>query len=280
MPPDFSDVEYWNARFVTEDEFEWLKHPSDLTSHLEDLLGRIPERDRSVLHIGSGSSTLSLTLRGLVSHPEQVHNVDYSPNAIELGMAMEKKAFGGDSSTYMRWSCVDLLNRRDVLSLGDHDLFHPPCTLIVDKSVADSIACGPDVPLNPRVFATSVEHPFDEHEHEHEDSSSRECSVHPIVLLALHLASLTPPNAYWLSLSFSSNRFLFFTDRAEIEKVGAHLWPTEFWTLDGAEPLHVNNVAGGTTHRDSIVHTPPVYHWLYKLKRTSKSLGLLRGVIV
>ena len=47
-------------------------------------------RNAQVLHVGCGTSDCSV-LRGLVENPRQIHNVDFSEVAVEVGESRDEK---------------------------------------------------------------------------------------------------------------------------------------------------------------------------------------------
>jgi len=94
-PPPFASIDYWDTRFHSNPSaFDWLQPASildaPLTAALLDSWISKPE----ILHIGCGTSLLSYHLREHVETPGQIHNVDFSQEAIELGKRREQEIFG------------------------------------------------------------------------------------------------------------------------------------------------------------------------------------------
>ncbi|THX99028.1 hypothetical protein D6D02_09254 [Aureobasidium pullulans] len=109
MPPSFGDLTYWNTRFSSEENFDWLV--ADFTI-LEPVLREIIDGEKrfvtarvekedggkdgkgktpQILHIGCGNSSLSLKLRELVETATQIHNCDYSSVVIKRQRQREKE---------------------------------------------------------------------------------------------------------------------------------------------------------------------------------------------
>ncbi|KAJ9607892.1 hypothetical protein H2200_007971 [Cladophialophora chaetospira] len=290
--PSFDSETYWDERFAaSQPPFEWLVSLDDTASILEREIGRLTnnlefrsdERDSSILHIGCGTSDLSLILRDFVRWPSQVHNVDFSQRALEHGRQREKQCFGpgasgfnddrdelqhehfGSSLRWMRWSKVDLLSRPSVLSLIHED--DPLYGFIVDKGTSDAIACGELVNLDSRWGNFE------------QGSTSR--TFHPVQILALHLAAVTSSAGRWIVISYSAERFWFLEEEAKrdsdflAQDIAAvvpeeRLEPARFWRLERKERMsafEAESPIGRTVHR------PQICNWLYVLVRTNLSFS-------
>lgn len=96
-PPHFASSRYWDTRFQTNPTaFDWLQPASILDHHLTNALLDCPDQKPYILHIGCGTSLLSYHLRAHVKEPSQIHNVDFSKEAIDLGVRREREIFGGE----------------------------------------------------------------------------------------------------------------------------------------------------------------------------------------
>uniref|UniRef100_A0A914EL97 Methyltransferase type 11 domain-containing protein n=1 Tax=Acrobeloides nanus TaxID=290746 RepID=A0A914EL97_9BILA len=89
----YSERHYWDARFKTEEIYEWL---TDLNSFEHLLLPEIELNDK-ILHIGCGTSRLSHQLFGNGFH--DIINVDFSNTLI---------AKASKEHPEMKWVCDDM----------------------------------------------------------------------------------------------------------------------------------------------------------------------------
>ena len=314
-PPSFGEQDYWNKRFTSNPEpFEWLEAPTALDLHITEALKASDERHPQLLHIGCGTSLLSFHLRAHVDKPEQIHNLDYSSVAVEVGRKREADIFkaeapatearngfldevGVKSSQHdqpepndttevapaqpvMKWSSANLLDHASLLEACRPSTY----SVIVDKSTTDSIACSDDlyVPL-PYHLVTS---PMFSSKTTLTESSE---PLHPVHIMAVHLALVTKPRGRWIALSYSADRYPFLQlqsgnascneagDKAvrdddlddipeEVIK-GGFPDPSTLWRLVGryevepqAPPEDLNN--------NALTHRPKVSHWIYVLERT------------
>lgn len=100
----------------------------------------------------------------------------------------------------MRWSSANLLSHSSLLEVCEPSAY----SVIVDKSTSDSVACSEDVTV-PLPYPIGI------------DSASLISSrgsespepIHPLHILAIHMALLTKPGARWISLSYSEDRYPF-----------------------------------------------------------------------
>ncbi|KAL6247200.1 hypothetical protein RBB50_005543 [Rhinocladiella similis] len=284
-PSDFSSQSYWENRFLArQTPFEWLLSVDDTAGILDPFIrdSANPQKSASILHIGCGTSDLSWRLRDYVSCPNQVHNVDFSDEAVNIGRRREEELLAARQSrrslserhveqneSRMRWTAVDLLSMPRVRSLLDHD--SKPYDVIVDKSTSDAVACGSYIAmLSARKGGGEI------------DESSWPVSVHPVEVLALNLAAVTAVGCRWISISYSESRFWFVerndgdpvkttairtTGNAPPQSDGSHyVAPFVFWRLEKKEQIELPEPEfGGSTHN---IHRPQVFHWLYVLVRT------------
>lgn len=238
---DYSSQTYWSSRFENEQSFEWLTPSFALIPHITRALDDLGANSLKIIHIGCGNSELSLDLRHLVegrlgAPNAKVINIDYAAPALDRMRAAELARFG---DTHMRWEVLDLLDWTTTSQL----LSEPERAVIVDKSCADAIACGPDVRAPLLAGGTRA--------------------VHPMEVLALHLAALVAPGSIWLAVSYSSTRFEFLASQ-EGEKPRA----SDFWQLERRERITAQTESLGN------VHAPEIYHTLFVLKRGTRALDL------
>jgi hypothetical protein len=316
-PPSFGSQEYWDKRFTSNSNpFDWLESPTALDPYLVAALAATKEAKhdsrQQILHIGCGTSLLSYHLRAHVQDPETIHNVDYSKVAIELGQKREVDIYNNvqvniDNNTicgdteppstpkYMRWFAANLLDPNSLV-----ESFQPGAySVIVDKSTSDSIACSDDI---------SVQLPYPVGTVSGEIQPGRPFHfpepIHPLHVLAVHLAWLVKPMARWVSLSYSEDRFPFLNHSElspdtnddpsieppkgssgdeEVNSVDDDLDhdlddipqeliangfpdPSTLWKLEARYAIEVPEPAA--PHESQPVHKPKILHWVYVLRRT------------
>lgn len=127
--PEYYEKTYWDERFVTESEFEWLMGPDELEEFVYPLL-RLPsstaEPSFKVLNAGCGTSNFPKDF--VERFPATVISVDYSPNSVN-------KLSARFSSLPNLQFLVD-----DLLTLDQFN--EQSIDLIFDKSTFDALACS------------------------------------------------------------------------------------------------------------------------------------------
>ncbi|KAL1622818.1 hypothetical protein SLS54_004838 [Diplodia seriata] len=360
-PPPFAQPEYWDQRFAKNPSaFDWLLPANCLDGAIVEALEHAssPSNPRPrLLHIGCGTSVLSLHLRSHVEDPRQVHNTDFSRVAVELGARWERDVFEADTTTAheaseafgceskesvalnqdgasppelvkeptgeeengrkggaelatdhdhdhrhpprMQWSTLDLLSLPSITALASRE--GRRYDIIVDKSTCDAISCGDDVPVplpHPLQMSSSSANsssPSSSSSSPSPSSSSLSSSsspspspsasttvnIHPLHILALHLASLVPPGGRWLALSYSGQRFPFFEPfpaRADEGRLDAELLekgfvhPGRLWRLERKEMVEVEEE--GEDGGGGLVHRPKTAHWVYVMVRSEVEVKL------
>ncbi|KAF2206192.1 hypothetical protein CERZMDRAFT_53729 [Cercospora zeae-maydis SCOH1-5] len=297
--PDFASQEYWDNRFRKDSKpFDWLV-PAKVTHDIaKEVIDKTHVEKPQILHIGCGTAD-SFLLRSLVQHPKHVLNVDYSEPAIQAASKREHDLLasehveslpqpakhdsvqGTQLSPQMRYSCKDLLTLHSALSLlhtqqDDGELFD----LVLDKSTSDSIACGQNIslslpyPLSINGWARRVLG----------SGTTQLRDVHPLHVLAVHLAALTKPGTgRWIVISYSEERFPFLPPFPttlgngllpdDVIQAG-FTHPHQLWRLETKEPIDLDEINETLAERKKrlslgYVHQPKVSHWLYILKRTN-----------
>lgn len=297
--PDFASQEYWDKRFQSDSKpFDWLVPAQALCQVTTDMIDPDIVKKAQILHIGCGTSD-ALALRDLVDGPEQIHNVDYSQPAVDACVKREQEENTGsqelmessenkhDSAQQatpksMHWSCMDLLALHSTLGLlhqrtSEGKLYD----VVLDKSTSDSIACGQDLHLTlpyplsvngwtRRIVGSGTHQPGD---------------VHPLHVLAVHLAALTKPKTgKWVCISYSEDRFPFVPPfpatlsngmlSDDVIKAGfPH--PHQLWRLERKEKIDLDKQEEEETLAErkkrlnaGIIQRPKISHWLYVLRRT------------
>ena len=237
--PSFGSQDYWNKRFTSNSNpFEWLEAPTVLDPYIIDALESTIDSDPQLLHIGCGTSLLSFHLRAHVGNPGQIHNLDYSEVAIDVGRKREAELLRAEgpapeegtesrksfldatritpdqcgqsepatftqsvgSRSAMRWSSANLLDQVSLLKVCKPSAY----SVVVDKSTSDSIACSDDLHVSvPCHIAMSAKHPAEM------ASVAPSEPLHPLHIMAVNLALITKPRGQWISLSYSADRYPF-----------------------------------------------------------------------
>jgi len=108
--------------------------------------------------------------------------------------------------------------------------------------------------------------------------------VHPLHILAIHLALVTRPGARWIALSYSANRFPFlpsYKSGISAEEYDSSLPadviarglpdPSKLWTLVEREPVPSAYGPKEGDLRDGVAQAA-WKHWIYVLERTGEEL--------
>lgn len=274
-PPSFGSSRYWDDRFTADAKpFEWLEAPTALDAHIKEALSTCTEEKPQVLHVGCGTSSMSFHLRSHVKDPRQVHNLDYSEVAIDLGKKRERQVVFADhdastesdkSVPLMRWDTADLLNHHSLLRICKRHAY----SLIVDKSTSDAISCADDIYLSAPypVAIQSYRAVFT-------DNINTANPIHPLYIMAINLALAVRAGARWLALSYSNDRFPFFdsSQSAEIDD-GIMPDPSKLWRLVCVTEMEQKELKDtNITSSNSATHRPKIYNWLYVLERTEVPL--------
>ncbi|KAH8727572.1 hypothetical protein GQ44DRAFT_824892 [Phaeosphaeriaceae sp. PMI808] len=280
MPPSYGSQEYWDKRFASDSNpFEWLEAPHSLDIFLLDALKRSQDKFPKILHIGCGTSMLSHHLRTMIQEPDQIYNVDYSEIAVDLGKKRERELCDKDKQTtangsdrFMHWDAVNLLNYKSLSNVYKNSTY----PIIIDKSTSDSIACSDDVRISlPYIIDIGLE--------EAVSSGLQQSSelIHPLHVMAVHLALVTKPGALWIALSYSNDRFPFvnglYSSRPHI-----HGFPDtgKLWKLQDKREVESVDPPTLTKAQDNkVTHKPRVFNWVYILERTEIPL-FIRGAYI
>ncbi|KAL9056778.1 MAG: hypothetical protein Q9162_002749 [Coniocarpon cinnabarinum] len=264
MAPEYGSSLYWEERFKSDPSaFEWLVKPDYFHEPVMTALQSSPVKQPKVLHIGCGSSELSYHLRYLVDHPSQVHNVDFSGEAVAIGRKHD------DEKAPMHWKAVDLLDHEHIHGLRGDISNEKLFGLVVDKGTADSVACGYPRSISAHHFElvrTITEQKTSDSNGENGTMSSK---LSPETMLALHLAHLTQAGSHWVCVSFSASRFDFLHELHTVQSPGdgkaISFRVSELWRLEKRVPIEVEQDV--KNERDHPVHRPKIEYRLYILIR-------------
>lgn len=319
-PPAFGEQSYWDDRFKSNPKtFEWLGNGQVIHPFLAQAYesAKAIDANPQILHIGFGTSDLAYHLRAHVDDPELIHNVDYSEVAVERGRRREREVFGaevqnaevnterddasnteqkgpitstcpkGQGPRYMRWSRVNLLDPTSLLATCQPATY----SFIIDKSTSDSIACSEALWLTlPYLIQTSKTAPTGP------TPKPLAEPIHPVPILAIHMALVTKPGARWIAVSYSDDRYPFLRPQrphvSQLAATGAGSAdelefdddlddiaqevldgglpnPSTLWELEVKCPFEAVRPEAPVNSKDgSVVHRPVDMHYVYVLKRT------------
>ncbi|KAL2109588.1 hypothetical protein VUR80DRAFT_2262 [Thermomyces stellatus] len=281
-PSSFGDSAYWDERYAkrTED-FDWLLPATCMDDAIVRGLENSSRPNPRIIHLGCGTSTLSYHLRDFVKNPEQIHNVDFSAQAIKLCKEKERELFllgtpGEDAEDCgsMEWSVLDLLASDQIAELAARGDRNPPYDVVVDKSTCDSVCCADDRPIpdSSLIRAAADILPPDLET----DSVPVTTSIHPLDLLGINLAYLTPPGSHWIALSYSKDRFSdwYSTRRPPPQWIRSSEnclpHPSRLWEMKSWEAIPIEQKDGKAGEG---IHQPEINHYIYVLVRTHVPLA-------
>ncbi|KAF2002827.1 hypothetical protein P154DRAFT_561673 [Amniculicola lignicola CBS 123094] len=252
QPPSFGSMEYWDGRFTSNSNpFEWLDAPTVLDPYLTEALKDTKEEKPELLHIGCGTSLLSYHLRAHVKEPDQIHNLDYSSVAVDVGRKREVEIYSvgekheeagpPEASTVVRESSGNISARNSdgqcqltsarsesvspqersepkYMRWSAANLLSHSSLLSVCKPSAYSVIVDKSTSDSiacaddPYVF---LPYPLSTASNEPLPSQVERSSepIQPVHILAIHLAVLTKPRARWIALSYSEDRYPFLHQR-------------------------------------------------------------------
>lgn len=273
MPPEYASRAFWDARFRSENHFEWLENGTKatiplITAELRAWRGRLEITGvvPKTLHLGAGTSTLSEQI--LVAYQEVwgsspkdtvvVLDTDFSDRAVNQGPTF---TFGGWTNA---WRLLDALKWTDIVSItkdvaSDVVPANNAFQLVVDKSTSDAISCGEDVSFENELVVMETIHPAVANLLH----KRGKLVLPPLELLALHMAAVVTPGGSWIAVSYHSNRFSFLIEGGEGIKKDETIGIGQFWEVEAKVAIEApsGQVRSG-------VHAPTVYHYVYLLRRT------------
>jgi EEF1A lysine methyltransferase 4 len=130
----YGSKEYWEERFETEQDFDWLLSYQQLAPQLEPFFEK--KKNLKVLIVGCGNAPFSADLyRSGLTH--NIVNTDYSVTVIE-----SMRAKHAESCPEMQWLVVDML---DMSSTFEEESFD----IVIDKAVMDTLLTGEGDVWNP-----------------------------------------------------------------------------------------------------------------------------------
>jgi hypothetical protein len=177
---DFSSAEYWASRFTTETSFEWLLPSSKIVAFILENFPSTNTSSTRCLHLGCGTSTLGIELEDALRtarHDVDVRVIDsdYVADSIHLPTRTSRPILP-----------LNALDLPDLVGKSEEGW-----DLIIDKSTADAISCGPLID-----------------------------DIEPIQVLCRNLAEVTRKGTRWMSISYSPTRFSFLVDTTKPKASG------------------------------------------------------------
>lgn len=244
---DFSSQAYWSTRFETETSFEWLATSDDLVPLILELIAQVrnsrPSREVktafNVLHFGCGTSSLGSDLAQAAQKHDhtlsgslRVVDADYASSSIRSPSGRETPDHEVERTQ------LDVLNKEDCARTA------PPggWDLLMDKSTADAISCGPDIYF---------------------EGVGR---IEPIEALCSNLATVTRPGGRWVCISYSESRFKHLSSTCGAQQE---------WRVLDKKRIGGAYMPEGKRIRDEkgverIVYEPETGVWVYVLERAGK----------
>jgi hypothetical protein len=219
MPVDYASQAYWETRLAKEREtgHEWLVPTSTI---LPVVAALIPDdRIVKILHFGCGSSSLGPELQKAFGSRVDITDADYAASSIRPSSI---ESF--DSVPLIEVDVLDLAALRASSPVGGWDI-------LIDKSTADAISCGPPS----RLFDDAIE-------------------KEAIDVLCTNVAQVTRPGGRWISISYSSERFNWLSRR-----------PDSVWRVISRLPVKLQSST--VSNSQGVVYQPEEGVWAWILER-------------
>lgn len=236
MTIDFSSRAYWRGRLRNENEtgFEWLVPSSAIINVVSEVAQDTALIDHSplrVLHFGCGSSTLGSDIQQHLGPRAQVTDADYA------SASLRARDPGATPTTLPSTLFVPLFEA-DVMDLASLRAITPPggWHLMIDKSTADAISCSAPISV-PSSCDPSGER-------------DRDC----LDILCDNLGAVAAQDCRWISVSYSSSRFDFLTQR-----------PHRHWAVLDKFPVQLAPTT--SINEGRVVYQPQVGTWVWILGR-------------
>ncbi len=229
-------------------------HPSSPLSSLALTATKHPSyRRRNLQTIPGYRSTLARCgASRLKDRAGRIVNVDFAERSVEFQRQAERRSLDEIGEEHdgdlMRYEVVDLMNWEQAAGLGKGELFD----VVLDKSTADSISTGEDVPF------TSLRHSESAHPAlRHLAAESERKGVGGVAatqVLGTHLGAIVKPGGIWLCHSYSSDRWDDVITDATGEATD-EAWP---WREVSRTPVPV---------QASDPNAPQIHHYIYTMQR-------------
>lgn len=227
MTVDYSSKVYWEDRLSRESAtngFEWLVPSNVLVPVIHASLPDAPgTRPLNLLHFGCGTSSLGIDVQHHLGSRVRVVDSDYASSALRDTQLDQ----------------VPLIEM-DMLSLPSLLKHVPPggWDVLLDKSTADAISCGPAVAATD----AALDHRVEAIEH-----------------LCHNAARVTRVGGRWVCASYSSSRFDFLRDRSTDQPA------TYGWRI--IDKVALVRHATKTSADQQVVYHPETGIWAWVLER-------------
>jgi hypothetical protein len=176
---DFSSSTYWATRFDTETSFEWLLPSAKIVEFIIENSNSPPSSTTietlKCLHLGCGTSDLGLTLT--LSLRERYATSNYSDIQV-IDTDFVADSINPSPLPLPHYHQIYPLDCLDLAQLENYTTQVGRWDLIIDKSTADAISCGPSID-----------------------------GVEPLDVLLRNMAKVTKKGTRWISISYSTTRF-------------------------------------------------------------------------
>jgi hypothetical protein len=272
-PPDFSSQQYWETRFEKETSFEWLARSEVVLPIVLETFKEVIRAGTSntlsdespfrLLHFGCGSSSLGSDIQHYLdqarigsqppSDAPQTADTDMNVNDIISLPPIEvidadyvPPNLLSDAPRSVPLIQLDVLDPSSLASASPEEGWD----LLIDKSTADAISCGQDIPDPTTGTSTS-----------------------PLHALLDNLAKFTRQGGRWISISYSATRYDCL--QQDLPDTTSGLQTTseaaDAWRLISRTPLGSTAIPGGRLVADGKgwrrVYEPETPIWLYVLER-------------
>ncbi|KAF2828483.1 hypothetical protein CC86DRAFT_380416 [Ophiobolus disseminans] len=188
MLPSYGSQEYWNKRFTTEPEpFECLEAPDTLDPFLRGALNRSDDPNPELLHIGCGTSMLLIICKPSFRSPSAYIIWTNWMSQSNWAISKRKSCATMNASRTSKVAVRPLNVGAGMLSIcwtTNRSSVHVRIRLPYAVDVWSEGPTNMDLRRSPE-------------------------PVHPLHILAVHLALVSKPRAWWIALSYSGDRFPF-----------------------------------------------------------------------
>lgn len=135
----YKEQDYWDDRFESEDEYDWLASFQVIWPYLKNYL---KNKDDRILIVGCGNSKFSEQLYD--QGYENIYNIDFSANVISRMKSKHEK-----SRPKMQWIVMDMTNL-----IFSEDIL--PFDVVIDKASMDALMVDEGDVWNPKTEVIEI----------------------------------------------------------------------------------------------------------------------------